>query len=64
MKVGSIKENLKIEQRIAVTPEIIKKYKSLDLNIILPKDMENIWVFLIRNLLMKEQKYWIMMKKY
>ena len=37
MKIGSIKENLKIEQRIAVTPEIIKKYKSLDLNIILPK---------------------------
>ena len=37
MKVGSIKENLEIEQRIAVTPEIIKKYNSLDLNIILPK---------------------------
>ena len=37
MKIGSIKENLKIEQRIAVTPEIIKKYNSLDLNIILPK---------------------------
>ena len=37
MKIGSIKENLEIEQRIAVTPEIIKKYKSLDLNIILPK---------------------------
>ena len=37
MKIGSIKENLNLEQRIAVTPEIIKKYKSLDLNIILPK---------------------------
>ena len=37
MKIGSIKENLKTEQRIAVTPEIIKKYKSLNLNIILPK---------------------------
>ena len=37
MKIGSIKENLSLEQRIAVTPEIIKKYKSLDLNIILPK---------------------------
>ena len=35
MKIGSIKENLEIEQRIAVTPEIIKKYKSLNLNIIL-----------------------------
>ncbi len=37
MKIGSIKEKLELEQRIAVTPEIIKKYKSLDLNIILPK---------------------------
>ena len=37
MKLGSIKENLEIEQRIAVTPEIIKKYKSLDLSVVLPK---------------------------
>ena len=37
MKIGSIKENLSLEQRIAVTPDIIKKYKSLGLNIILPK---------------------------
>ena len=41
MKIGSIKENLKLEQRIALTPEIIKKYKSLDLNIILPKGYGN-----------------------
>jgi len=37
MKIGSIKEDLSLEQRIAITPEIIKKYKSLDLDIILPK---------------------------
>ena len=37
MKIGSIKENIDIEQRVAITPEIIKKYKSLDLRIILPK---------------------------
>ncbi len=37
MKIGSIKENLETEQRIAVTPEIIKKYMSLNLKIILPK---------------------------
>ena len=36
MKIGSIKENLEFEQRIAITPEVIKKYKSLDINIILP----------------------------
>ena len=41
MKIGSIKENIEIEQRIAVTPEIIKKYKSLDINIILPKGYGN-----------------------
>ena len=37
MKLGSIKENLEIEKRIAITPDIIKKYKSLELSIILPK---------------------------
>ena len=37
MKLGSIKEDIETEQRIAVTPELIKKYKSLDLNIILSK---------------------------
>jgi len=37
MRIGSIKEDLNLEQRIAVTPEIIKKYKSLELSIILPK---------------------------
>ena len=36
MKIGSIKENLEFEQRIAITPEVIKKYKSLDINVILP----------------------------
>ncbi len=36
MKIGSIKENLEFEQRIAITPEVIKKYKSLNINIILP----------------------------
>ena len=29
MKIGSILENQKIEKRIAITPEIVKKYKSL-----------------------------------
>ena len=37
MKIGSIKENLNQEKRIAITPDIIKKYKSLGFNIILPK---------------------------
>ncbi len=37
MKIGSIKENLNQEKRIAITPDVIKKYKSLGLNIILPK---------------------------
>ena len=37
MKIGSIKENLNLEQRIAITPDIIKKYKSLGLTILLPK---------------------------
>ena len=38
MIIGSITENKKIEQRVSVTPEIIKKYKSLGLEVYLTKD--------------------------
>ena len=31
MKIGSIFENQNIEKRIAITPEIVKKYTVLDL---------------------------------
>ena len=33
MKIGSISENREIENRIAITPDIVKKYKSLGLEI-------------------------------
>ena len=38
MKVGSILENQNLEKRIAVTPEIVKKYLSLGFEIFLSKD--------------------------
>ena len=38
MIIGSILENRKIEQRISITPEIVKKYKSLGLEVHLTKD--------------------------
>ena len=38
MKIGSIIENRDLEQRIAITPEIIKKYKSLGLEVYLTKN--------------------------
>ena len=38
MKIGSILEDQKLEQRIAITPEIIKKYKSLGLEVYLSKN--------------------------
>ena len=38
MKVGSILENQSLEKRIAVTPEIVKKYLSLGFEILLSKD--------------------------
>ncbi len=38
MIIGSITENKKIEQRVSITPEIIKKYKSLGLDVHLTKD--------------------------
>ena len=37
MIVGSILENREFEKRIAVTPDIVKKYKSIGLNVCLPK---------------------------
>ena len=37
MKIGSIKENIEIEQAYCCYSEIIKKYKSLNLNITLAK---------------------------
>ena len=38
MIVGSISENLNIEKRVAITPDIIKKYTSLGLQVNLSKD--------------------------
>ena len=38
MKIGSILENQKFEKRIAITPEIIKKYISLGFEIILSEN--------------------------
>ena len=35
MKIGSILENQKIEKRIAVTPELVKKYISLGFEVCL-----------------------------
>ena len=38
MIIGSISENISVEKRVAITPEIIKKYKSLGLSVNLTKD--------------------------
>ena len=38
MKIGSISENKDLEKRVAVTPDIIKKYKSLGIDVHLTKD--------------------------
>ena len=41
MRIGSILENQNIEKRIAVTPEIIKKYTSLGFEIFLSENYGN-----------------------
>ena len=41
MRIGSILENQNIEKRISLTPEIVKKYTSLGLEVYL-SDMEHI----------------------
>ena len=38
MIIGSIKENLSLEKRIAITPDIAKKYINLGLEVFLPKN--------------------------
>ena len=38
MIVGSLNEDLNKEKRVAITPEVVKKYKSLGLEIYLAKD--------------------------
>ena len=38
MRVGSILENQSVEKRIAITPEIIKKYISLGLEVFLSEN--------------------------
>ena len=38
MIIGSISENIKDEKRVAITPEVLKKYISLGLNINLTKN--------------------------
>ena len=37
MRIGSILENQKVEKRIAITPEIAKKYTSLGFEVFLPE---------------------------
>ncbi len=41
MIIGSISENKNIEKRVALTPEILKKYKSLDLKMCINKGYGN-----------------------
>ena len=38
MRVGSVSENKDLEKRVAITPEIIKKYTSLGFEILLSKN--------------------------
>ena len=38
MQIGSLSEDIKLEKRVAITPEIIKKYKSLGIEVNLPKN--------------------------
>ena len=38
MKIGSILENQNFEKRIAITPDIVKKYSSLGFEVLLSKD--------------------------
>ncbi len=38
MKIASLSENLNLEKRVAITPDIVKKYSSLGFEVLLSKD--------------------------
>ena len=38
MKIASLSENLNLEKRVAIIPEMVKKYKSLGFEVLLPKN--------------------------
>jgi len=37
MIVGSILENKDFEQRVSITPDVVKKFKSLEIDVVLTK---------------------------
>jgi NAD(P) transhydrogenase subunit alpha len=49
MKIASILENQKVEKRIAITPEIAKKYISLGLEVTLAENYGNILELKMKN---------------
>ena len=55
MIIGSITENLNLEKRVAITPDIVKKYKSLGLEIYLSKDYATHLGINDKNMKKKEQ---------
>ena len=56
MIVGSILENREFEKRIAVTPDIVKKYKSIGLNVCLPYKSETLIIKNINLKMLKKSK--------
>ena len=39
--IGSVKEDLNLEKRIAITPDIIKKFTNLNLSVLIEKNYAN-----------------------
>ena len=54
MIIGSISENKKIEKRISITPDLVKKYINVGFKIILEKDYGSHLGFQIKNMKMKD----------
>jgi len=50
MNLASISENRDIEKRVAITPEIAKKYITLGFNLTLPIIMELTWALPTKNI--------------
>ena len=44
MRIASVSENLDLEKRIAITPEIAKKYLSLGIEVSLCKNYAKVYI--------------------
>ena len=62
--IGSVKEDLVLEKRVSITPETVKKFNSINISVLIEKNMRNILVYLTKSIKKMVQFYVILPKKF